>query len=326
MNNVISVIVPVFKVEKYLDKCIESIVSQTYNNLEIILVEDGSPDRSGDICDEWAKKDARIIVIHQKNAGGGYARNVALERAKGNFIAFVDSDDYIAPEMFEYLLSLLNKDRDVDIAECDYISFSENEIQFNGIEGTDKVNVYTAMEAMKENILDHHFRQLIWNKLYRREVIQDILFPVGKKIDDEFWTYQVIGNANKLVLSDKKLYAYRQQVDSVMHSMSAIKRIQGIEAKCQRHEYIKSRFPELEEDSCFNLWASCIYQGQLVLKLLKFQEKNDSLSYLKEVIKDLHIGVIGNKKLSLKQKIWLQMAKVSFAGTCKIRNMLKIGV
>ena len=173
----ISVIVPVYKVEAYLDKCVSSVAEQTYNNLEIILVDDGSPDNSPAMCDAWAEKDNRIRVIHQKNAGSGASRNAALDIAQGEFIAFVDSDDYIAPDMYAHLFSLL--EQGADIAECGYINVTDDAAVFQ--ERGFNAQKYTAEEAMHLHIQDTAFRQLIWNKLYRREVIGGIHFPKGKK-------------------------------------------------------------------------------------------------------------------------------------------------
>lgn len=128
MSDLISIIVPVYNVEKYLDRCIQSIVEQTYRNLEIILVDDGSTDGSEKICDSWAVKDNRIRVIHQNNMGGGAARNAALDVAKGDFIAFVDSDDYISADMYEYLHGLM--DNGFDIAECSYVQVNDDSEPF----------------------------------------------------------------------------------------------------------------------------------------------------------------------------------------------------
>ena len=152
----ISVIVPVYKVEKYLDACVASILGQTYANLELILVEDGSPDNSGALCDAWAQKDPRVRVIHKENGGGGLARNVGLDAAKGELIAFVDSDDYIAPDMFAYLYSLLQQG--ADIAECDYVDVVEDGFVFPEEEG--EVRFVTPEEALRGNLYDTHFRQL----------------------------------------------------------------------------------------------------------------------------------------------------------------------
>ena len=315
----ISVIVPVYNVEKYLDRCIESVVNQTYKNLEIILVDDGSPDRSGEICDKWAAQDERIRVIHKKNAGGAAARNVAMDIAKGKLIAFVDSDDYIAADMYEHLRKLIATG--ADIAECGHIDVWDSNATFSS--EYDGVQVYTAEEAMVEHINDRIFRQLIWNKIYRREVIGDIRFPVGKKIDDEFFTYQVLGNAGTLIRSEKIGYAYRQQESSVMHTVSADKRLQAVEAKIQRHNYIRNHFPKLIDLSLKELWFTCMYQGQLSLRCADPQTQRSTLAYLRHVLCEYPFHLVG---CTTKEKMWLAALRISFTRVCALRNMLKIGL
>ena len=189
MEQLISVIIPVYQVEKYLDKCVESVVNQSYRNLEIILVDDGSTDSCPELCDAWKTKDSRITVVHQENSGGGQARNRALDIAQGEFIAFVDSDDYIAPTMYESLYSLFHDD--IDIVECGFFTVYDDNAQFDDFSDTFEAKEFTAEKAVMENIRDQIFRQLIWNKMYRKSAIDEIRFPIGSKIDDEFWTYQV---------------------------------------------------------------------------------------------------------------------------------------
>lgn len=315
----ISVIVPVYKVENYLDKCISSIVQQTYTNLEIILVDDGSPDRSGEICDKWAAKDHRIRVIHQENSGSGAARNAALDVAKGDLVAFVDSDDYLASDMFEHLYGLL--EQGAEIAECGHIDVFDNQTVFSCTDTA--VRTYTVQEAMAEHIHDRIFRQLIWNKLYRREVIDDIRFPVDKKIDDEFFTYQVLGNAQNLIRSNKNCYAYRQQEASVMHSMGSQKRLQAVEAKVQRHSYIEKSFPDLKALSLKNLWFTCIYQGQLSQREMDREEISQTMKYLQGVISEHPYRA---KDYTVKENIWLALARISLRGVCQLRNALDIGL
>ena len=152
----ISIIVPVYKVEAYLDQCIRSISGQTYQNLEIILVEDGSPDKCGQICDQWAKKDSRIRVIHKENGGAGLARNVGMESAKGDLIGFIDSDDYIEPHMYEHLQSLMGDD--VDLAECEIGMTTEDAMPMDDGSNCDTVCV-TMEDAMILHIQDEIFRQ-----------------------------------------------------------------------------------------------------------------------------------------------------------------------
>ena len=315
----ISVIVPIYKVEAYLDKCISSIVNQTYTNLEIILVDDGSPDRSGEICDAWAEKDSRIRVIHQQNAGGGVARNTALDAAGGDIIAFVDSDDYIAPDMYEHLYELINQG--ADIAECAHVDVLDDSERFDSTDNF--ARTYNVQEALAEHVRDRIFRQLIWNKLYRRELIGDIRFPAGKKIDDEFFTYRVLGNARALIRSEKVCYAYRQQESSVMHSLGAQKRLQAVEAKVLRHGYIQEKFPELAALSTMNLWFTCIYQGQLSLWETDKHIVNQTFEYLGAVLKKHPCKI---DCCSTKEGIWLSMARISQTVTCKLRNALRIGL
>lgn len=314
----ISVIVPVYKVEPYLDKCISSIVNQTHKNLEIILVDDGSPDNCPAMCDAWAEKDSRIRVLHQRNQGGGAARNAGLDLTSGSLIAFVDSDDYIAPDMYAHLYELLKSG--ADIAECSYVEVAGNDAVFAcGYE----TRSYTVQEAMEEHIRDRVFRQLIWNKLYRRHVVDGIRFPTDKKIDDEFFTYRALGNANTLIHSTKVCYAYRQQPESVMHSMPVEKRIQAVEAKTQRHTYLKAHFPELTNLSARDLWFTCIYQGQLALRALNKAEAEKILTYFENLVETHPFQMEG---CSLKERLWLNMAKSSLAVACRIRNALKIGL
>lgn len=314
----ISVIVPVYKVEPYLDKCISSIVNQTYANLEIILVDDGSPDNCPAMCDAWAEKDCRIQVIHQKNQGGGAARNAGLDLASGSLIAFVDSDDYIAPDMYAHLYELL--EQGADIVECGYVEVVGDRAVFAcGYE----THSYTVQEAMAEHIQDRVFRQLIWNKLYRRQVVDGIRFPTNKKIDDEFFTYQTLGNANTLIHSTKVCYAYRQQPESVMHSIPISKRIQAVEAKTQRHTYIKDYFPKLTNLSARDLWFTCIYQGQLALRELPLTESRSTMLYLEKTLANIPLR---SRAGGLKEIVWLTMANINFLKTCKIRNALGIGL
>ena len=315
----ISVIVPVYKVEAYLDKCISSIVNQTYRNLEILLVDDGSPDRCGAICDAWAAKDGRIRVIHQENAGGGAARNAALDAARGELIAFVDSDDYLAPDMLAHLKGHMVSG--VDLVECGFVSVGGDEAPFVSEEKA--VQTYTPEEAMAEHIRDRYFRQLIWHKLYRRHLLDGVRFPEEKGIDDEFFTYQAIGCARKLVRTDAVLYAYRQQGDSVMHTLNMRQRLQAVKAKEQRHAYIRRRMPQLEFVSGRSLWFTCMYQGQLALLEKNTPQKKEVLTYLREVLLK---NPIAQTDAAAKDKLWLTLAKASFETTCRLRNLLGIGL
>lgn len=317
MLPLISVIVPVYKVEKYLDMCVASVLAQSYEKLELILVDDGSPDGSGVICDAWAAKDSRVKVIHKENGGGGQARNVGLDAAKGELIAFVDSDDYIAPDMLAYLYGLLQQG--ADIAECGYVDTPDDNAVFPKAEG--EVTFFTAEEALRGNIYDNVFRQLIWNKLYRREMIGDIRFPVGTKIDDEFFTYKVLGNAEKLARSEKICYAYRQQPDSVMHEGYSLRRLEGLYAKAERLAYLKERFPALVREGKLILFFSCMHAMQMCQKHLGKEEQEIAWARIRGIL-DKAGPVALKDGFSGKEKVWIGMSRVSFRMTCRVRNFL----
>ena len=318
MNDLISIIVPVYNVEQYLDRCIESIINQTYTNLEIILVDDGSPDNCPDMCDKWAEKDNRIKVIHQANMGAGAARNAGLDNANGKYIGFIDSDDYISKEMYEHLYSLMTPD--IDIVECEYaLVYNDYELIY---EKNFSSSIYSVKDAFEEHIKEHYFKQLIWNKLYKKHILNNVRFPTNSKIDDEFFTYKVIGNANYLLHSDKICYAYRQNNNSIMHTINLNNLIQSIDAKILRHKYVILNFPDLQETSLTSLLYYCIFIGQKALYVKNSKEKKIIIKKLNDIIKKYPI-----KKIKLnKQNIWLIISRFSLKFACIIRNLLKIGI
>lgn len=314
----ISVIVPVYKVEAYLDKCIASIAGQTYRNLEIILVDDGSPDGSGAICDAWAEKDSRIRVIHQKNAGAGAARNTGLDAATGEIVSMIDSDDYLEAHMYQHLYSLMAED--VDIAECAITLTEEEDLQME--DGSGAEILYAAREeAMRLHIRDEIFCQTPPNKLYRRSAIADARFPVGNLIDDEFFTYKVIGNSRRLVHSSAVMYAYRQQPGSAMHKPYSLRRLQGLTAKRQRLDYLKEKLPQLEYEARFDLFFTSLYAMQGCLNSLS----KEDMAQARKIIGDTVAAVTPletNPEASKLKNLLLKMAQVNFEGTAKLLNFL----
>ena len=212
--DLISVIVPVYNVERYVNRCVESIMNQTYPELEIILVDDGSTDSSGVLCDTFAEKDARITVIHKKNGGLSDARNTGIDASTGSYIVFADSDDWLDPDMIQLLYNVLKKNN-ADIAECSYRNVYTDHILEETSCSAEVVNgdSVTALEGM----LDwKYFKPVAWNKLYKRSVIQDIRYPVGRLHEDEFTTYKYYFNAKKVTYVDVSKYNYdRTREDSI---------------------------------------------------------------------------------------------------------------
>lgn len=323
MIDLISVIVPIYNVEKYLNKCIESIINQTYRNLEIILVDDGSTDACPKICDDWEKKDTRIKVIHKKNGGLSDARNYGIKIMRGKYVSFIDSDDYIEMDMYEKLYNAVICTGST-IAMC-----GVNKVWENGNKqrmGKSLNQIYTTEEAFK-SLIEEEILQVVWNKLYDVELVKRILFDIGKYHEDEFWSYQVISKASKICSIDYVGYNYLQRENSIMGQEYSKKRLDAIEAKVLRQKYINDYFPNLSRLGNRNLYFSCLYQGQLILDSKNLKEKNEMLLYLKGVLKNIPINkLIFNNNSNLKNILWIIFGKISFISVCKIRNKLKIGV
>ena len=316
----ISVIVPVYKVEKYLDRCVQSIVNQTYPNLEIILVDDGSPDRCGEMCDAWAAKDSRIKVIHKENGGLSDARNAGMAVAKGEFVGFVDSDDYIAPEMFQLLRERMMADGS-DIAACGVELVFEDGSPARPLTkaGSCVLEQESAMEAL---IRESWLKQPVWYKLYQSALIRDIPFPVGRYHEDVFWTWQAVARAKRVSVFDTPCYFYVQRSGSIMAQPYSLRRLDAVEAKRQRLEFLEKEFPTLASIARTDLLFTCLYHGQLALRDLDKKERKTVLDCLRKTVQDCPPG---GGKLPLTHRFWLGLAKKNLLAACRIRAMLGIG-
>lgn len=246
MEKVISVIVPVYNVEKYLPECLESILGQSYRQLEIILINDGSTDESGVICDKYAKIDSRIKVIHQINGGAANAKNAGLRVATGEFLSFVDSDDYLEPKAYEFMIEKL-KTHEADVVQCGFRNiYVDNAIEYiTLLEATS----FSTVEFLRRFTKDWTCG-LLWDKLFRREIFNNIRFEEGHKIDDEFFTYQGIMNAKKIIHFSNIVYNYRKRKSSVMLRMESQQKIvlDKLEYLEKRRKRVIAKFPELKQD------------------------------------------------------------------------------
>ena len=238
----ISIIIPVYKVEIYLEKCIQSVINQTYENLQIILVDDGSPDNCGKICDEYAQKDHRIEVIHKSNGGLSDARNKGLEIAKGEYIGFIDSDDYIESDMYEVLYNLL-KQYNAYVSICNFYTVSQGKIAIKNAENG--IKEYNRIEILKEVLLDNNIQSYAWNKLYKKELFDEIKYPVGKKYEDIGTTFYLLEKCNKVVVTGKPEYYYINRQDSIVNNVTETTITDYIELIMQRYDYIEENIKEL---------------------------------------------------------------------------------
>lgn len=263
----ISIIIPVYKVEKYLEKCIQSVINQTYKNIQIILVDDGSPDNCGKICDEYAERDQRIEVIHKSNGGLSDARNKGLEIAKGEYIGFVDSDDYIEADMYEVLYNLL-KQYNADVSICNFYTVSQEKIAIKNADNG--IKEYNRIEILKEILLDNNIQSYAWNKLYKKELFDEIKYPVGKKYEDIGTTFYLLEKCNKVVVTGKPEYYYINRQDSIVNNVTETTITDYIELIIQRYDYIEENIKELSS-----------YNKNYLKRILKTAEQD--IKSLKEV-------------------------------------------
>lgn len=280
MNNTISVIIPVYNVEAYLPQCLDSVLSQRYSDLEVILIDDGSKDRSGAICDEYADKDSRVHVIHQKNGGAASAKNAGLRAATGKYLSFVDSDDYLEPGAYAHMAELL-EGSGAEVVQCSYrdvfVGYSIERLV------TNQQTEYDVFSYMKLYTTDWTCGMMT-DKLYYRYLFNDVFFEEGHKIDDEYFTYRGIMNAKKVVRDSAIVYNYRKRRSSVMYSPESGKQIvkDRIDYLSKRRKNVVARFPGLREtfdrhfiemmvilseDSCATKESNTMIKKQLCLYL-----------------------------------------------------------
>ena len=319
----ISVIVPIYKVEGYLDKCVRSIVGQTYTNLEIILVDDGSPDSCGAMCDAWATKDSRIRVVHKENGGLSDARNAGLQIATGSLISFIDSDDWIEPDFLEALFGAMEA-HDAQIAECGVSLVSEEGVSLRYRRAT-SAPVLDKLDALKRLVLEQGIYQTVWNKLYRCEVLDGIFFEKGKCNEDEFWTYLVFDRMERLAAVDRPLYWYLQRNSSIMNSAYTLKRLDGTKAIFRRMEYL-SKYEPLKNLTRQQLMINFMWHLQHILRSLHGQEQKQAVDVLMSMKKATPSVPLSKLELDLKYRIWYTLFVHAPKLTARVRNWLKIGL
>lgn len=299
----VSVIVPVYKVEDYLDKCVESIVEQTYKNLEIILVDDGSPDNCPSMCDSWAQKDSRIKVIHKENGGVSSARNSALDTAAGDYICFVDSDDFIEPNAVGYMLENIG---DADVIQC---SFSYDYLDGRTENCDISEEEFCADDAARALITDRVCPE-VWGKLYSAHLFSGIRFDGSKKYGEDLYiNYFLMKRAEKLISRNVCLYHYmcRESDSATSHYMT--------DSRARLYK-ITGAMAENEKDS--PLYEACVYRHTRILfatpSRIILGEKEFYDKYFNVIVKEIlayRRDILKNKRLRLKFKISVLMLSLS---------------
>lgn len=302
-NKLVSVIVPVYNVEKYLKKCVESIVTQTYQNLEIILVDDGSTDASGQMCDGWIAKDDRIVVIHKPNGGLSDARNAGLNIAQGSYYAFIDSDDYISTDMIETMLDSA-KNNSCEIAVCNMNRFSEKENYAPFYFPADDETVLFGKERYET------LKQpSVCNKLFQAKLFDGIRFPKGKYYEDTFIYHELVYRAKNVVLTGKDSYWYLLREDSIVGCPQYTNRyFDFIEAVWKRAKFLlEHEVQPYGDEACLSLYAALANAE----KYIKGSEENNI--YFQAARKQYELAYRNlmkqGKDIGIKQKIRLIMLK-----------------
>lgn len=214
MEDLVSIVIPVYNVEKYLKKCIDSVINQSYKNIEIILVDDGSKDLSGQLCDEYASRDKRIKVIHKENGGLSDARNAGIDIANGKYITFIDSDDYVSLDYVEYLYRLLI-DNNADISVCMYDVVAENKISNHIFKNNANIIILNKIESLKHLLIEDLYTISACAKLYTKDGIDDIRFPLNRLYEDNGTIYKLFDKTNKVAFGYSSKYVYLKRTGSI---------------------------------------------------------------------------------------------------------------
>lgn len=305
INNtpLVSVIVPVYNVEDYVEKCINSITKQSYNNLEIILVNDGSTDNSQKICINHQKNDSRIIVINKKNGGLSDARNTGIDIAKGDYLAFVDSDDYIHSDMIKTMISSSILEQS-DIVICGHFSVNKDEI--SEIRNDGEKYSYNSKEALIKILIDEEINSFAWDKIYKKELFKGLRYPLGRIFEDTAFTYKLFEKANKITQLNNSYYYYLKRDESLTNVYNPKKYYHNFLAFYERYLFSKNNLPEVKLICC----EKVLQHGMNIIDNSIVNKKNeckdflvDTKNKLSDVLKDVNISKLKNS--TLKTKLFL---------------------
>lgn len=318
MKPIISIIVPIYNVEKYLPKCIDSILNQTFKEFELILVDDGSLDNSGRICDEYSKKDKRIRVIHKENGGVSSARNVGVESSLGNYIGFVDPDDYIDKYMYQKMIDMCTI-KNADIAICKFVR------EINGQISEAKDGFYIReldnVEGLRECFKGILYRHSLCNKLFKKKCFEGIRFPEGRIHEDLSTTYRLLANSNKSVYINYSGYIYVKRENSILTSTFNEKRLQAFEGWKEILEFMLSKYYKLDNEVIAAFTYACIDNIYYIINQVKdYNKQKEYINIIKCILKDNYKNIIFNNILNLKYKLLINIVVVNSSMFIKLNK------
>jgi len=296
----VSVIVPVYNVEKYLKYCIESLLAQDYEDLEIILVDDGSTDSSADICDEYAHRYANVHAFHKENGGLSDARNFGMKHAFGKWITFVDSDDTLCPNYVSTMVKFAEENT-LDIAVCDFYQTSEDELgRTHQKKSSDREYFWEKHNGTKVLLYQKKFTTSACAKLYKRSLFSSVQFPVGKLHEDVGTIYKVFEMAQKIGYIDKRMYCYLQRNHSITHTVFSIRKMDYIFLTLEMIDYFKNNNPELIKAAISRHFSAC-FQVLLMCPLEEVWEKE--YNFLIEEIKKYAPTVMRDRNARVRNRL-----------------------
>lgn len=311
----VSVIVPVYNVKKYLKRCLDSIVGQTYKNLEIILVDDGSTDGSGEICDKYAEGDGRIRVIHGKNGGVSVARELGLEASRGEYIAFVDSDDIVASEYIEKMIFCANK-YGAEIVSCGYKKI-KNDVSARSVKKDGKIFQFDGVTALESLLYQKQFDSSLWNKIIKRELFGDVKFHNLDMFEDLDIVCRLFLKSKKIVYMDSGLYYYRLRGESLMNGEFSNKNFVVLDVLERMKKSVMKQCPKLE-GACDSRILSALFY--IYRNIDRGNEKYDEC--VKE-IKTLRDKVWLDDEISKRTKIAIVLSRIDMK-LIKLQNVLGV--
>ncbi|MDR7073364.1 glycosyltransferase family 2 protein [Fictibacillus barbaricus] len=322
MTPEISIIVPVYNIAQYLRKCLDSILAQTFKNFELIVVNDGSTDDSGLICEEYALKDARVKVINKKNGGLSSARNVGIKMAAGKYLGFVDGDDWILKDMYQNLYELCIETKS-DIAICTMLREIDNKIVY--LNRKEFITELDNVEAMRQLFKGDLYRFAVWNKLYNKKCFENIQFPEGRIHEDLSTSYKVFANAKKVVFTNYSGYIYVKRESSILTSIYSNKRLDAFIGWDEIIQYMDQKYPQLSKEyiSCFVYW--CIDNIFYILNQVLLKEKQlEYLNVIKKYIRKHFKEIIRSSELSFKSKFIITLINVNTRGFLYLYSFINL--
>lgn len=287
MSELVSVIVPVYNVESYLKECVDSLIHQTYKDIEILLIDDGSTDTSGMICDQYIEIDTRVQVKHKKNGGLSDARNAGIDMANGHYIMFVDSDDYVANNYVEIMLNTMISQQ-VDIVVCGY--FLTDECGNVVSKECNKIkNVISDKEALRLLLHDEIIRNYAWNKIYKKCYFDKERFPVGRLFEDIFTTYKIFMKCNTVALIPNELYYYRFRQGSIMQRIDMKREMDLARGQFERYQSLYDIYPELNVELTDSAVDAICSTYAVAVKYKAEADEKESREYMKVLEKKFNV-------------------------------------